>query len=127
MRFSLATLVLLVLWIGSLMLIWERRETWIIDIEAPKTGEYISSTTSDGRRVHFGFHELTILNDRTVLWSKTIFKTLAFSFIELNSSITTRLPLIMVNMANRVCLDGHTGASPNGGGAIFIGRKFGWR
>lgn len=28
MRFSLATLVLLVLWIGSLMLVWAKREPW---------------------------------------------------------------------------------------------------
>ena len=36
MRFSLATLVLLVLWIGALMAVWVRREpVWIIQYSAP--------------------------------------------------------------------------------------------
>ena len=33
MRFSLATLVLLVLWIGALMAVWVRREPWICVVE----------------------------------------------------------------------------------------------
>ena len=31
MRFSLATLVLLVLWIGALMAVWARREPWVFE------------------------------------------------------------------------------------------------
>ena len=75
MRFSLATLVLLVLWIGALMLIVERRDPWLIEKEASLLGERLATTAPDGRRLYCDADALFVADGPSLLWFKKIFHT----------------------------------------------------